>query len=71
MKTDPIVERVLTLFRSRSAKGIETYGTTLHENKLSALEWINEAQAEAMDFCLYLERLKQEVVELEKLRKNA
>ena len=58
--TDPIVERVLNRFRMRSRVGIETYGTTLHENKMSALEWINEAQAEAMDFCLYLERLKDE-----------
>lgn len=55
---DEIVVRVLERFKERSRIGIETYGTTLHENNLSTLEWINEAQAEAMDFCLYLEKLK-------------
>lgn len=71
MKKDPIVQTVVDAFLRRSAVGIEKYGTTLQENNLSVLEWLNHAQEEAMDFCLYLERLKQEVVELEKLRKDA
>jgi len=32
----------------------------LTRGDLSTLEWLNHAQDEAMDFCLYLERLKQE-----------
>jgi hypothetical protein len=57
---DPIVESVINQFKTRSEVGIKKYGTTLERNDLSTLQWIEEAQAEAMDFCLYLERLKQE-----------
>lgn len=58
-KTDPIVDSVIKQFRDRSRVGIEKYGTTLQDNNLTTLEWINHAQQEAMDFCLYLEKLKQ------------
>lgn len=65
-KKDPIVKRVLKRFKQRSKQGIETYGTTLQENNLTTLEWINEAQAEAMDFCLYLEKLKDKIKEYDR-----
>jgi hypothetical protein len=57
---DPIVESVVKQFQERSEVGIKKYGTTLDRNDLTTLEWINHAQQEAMDFCLYLEKLKQE-----------
>jgi hypothetical protein len=58
---DSIVESVIKKFKDRSDVGIKKYGTTLAGNdKLTTLQWIDEAQAEAMDFCLYLERLKKE-----------
>ena len=57
---DPIVLAVMTKFYERSQLGIKKYNTMLTRDDLSTIEWINEAQAEAMDFCLYLERLKQE-----------
>ena len=56
--TDKIVQEVVNKFRSRSEVGIKKYGTTLERNDLTPLEWIEHAQEEAMDFCLYLERLK-------------
>jgi hypothetical protein len=59
---DSIVESVITQFKDRSQRGIDKYGVTLDRTDLSTLEWINEAQQEAMDFCLYLERLKQEFI---------
>ena len=59
-ETDPIVDSVIEQFKERSKKGFEKYGHTLERKDLSTLEWINEAQQEAMDFCLYLERLKKE-----------
>ena len=58
---DPIVMAVLAKYAERSQRGIEKYGTMLTRTDLSALEWLNHAQDEAMDFCLYLERLKDEV----------
>lgn len=58
---DSVVESVVKKFKDRSAVGIKKYGTTLAGNdSLTTLQWIDEAQAEAMDFCLYLERLKKQ-----------
>lgn len=58
---DSVVEAVVKKFQDRSAVGIKKYGTTLASNdSLTTLQWIDEAQAEAMDFCLYLERLKKQ-----------
>jgi len=58
---DSIVESVITQFKERSNVGIQKYGVTLDRNDLSTLEWINHAQQEAMDFVLYLEKLKHEL----------
>ena len=57
---DQIVLRVLSRFSERSQVGITKYNTTLERTDLSTLEWLTHAQEEAMDFCLYLERLKDE-----------
>lgn len=57
---DKIVLRVLARFNERSQVGIKKYNTTLERNDLSTLEWLTHAQEEAMDFVLYLERLKDE-----------
>jgi hypothetical protein len=59
--TDKIVESVINQFKQRSEIGIAKYGTTLERKDLSTLEWIEHAKQEAMDFILYLERLKQEL----------
>lgn len=60
VKKDTIVEAIVDKFKSRSDVGIKKYGTTLDRDDLTTIQWIEEAQAEAMDFCLYLERLKKE-----------
>jgi len=59
-KQDSIVESVINQFKKRSNVGIAKYGVTLDRTDLSTLDWLNHAQQEAMDFCLYLEKLKQE-----------
>ena len=56
---DTIVESVINQVRERSEVGIKKYGVTLDRDDLSRLDWINHAQQEAMDFVLYLEKLKQ------------
>tara|TARA_R110000823_G_scaffold275557_1_gene394293 strand:+ start:90 stop:290 length:201 start_codon:yes stop_codon:yes gene_type:complete len=58
---DKIVESVVNSFLTRSAIGIEKYGTTLNRTDLSSLDWINHAQEEAMDLILYLEKIKAEL----------
>jgi len=57
---DKIVLSVLARFKERSDIGIKKYKTTLERTDLSTLEWLTHAQEEAMDFVLYLERLKHE-----------
>ena len=57
---DKIVLRVLSRFSERSQVGIIKYNTTLERTDLNTLEWLTHAQEEAMDFVLYLERLKDE-----------
>jgi hypothetical protein len=63
---DKIVLRVLSRFAERSNVGIRKYNTTLERNDLTTLEWLTHAQEEAMDFVLYLERLKDEYENLKK-----
>jgi hypothetical protein len=41
--------------------GIKKYGTTLENNTLSLMEWLNHLQEELMDATLYIEKLKQEI----------
>ena len=55
---DPIVQSVVEIFQQRSEFGIRKYGTTLEENKLPFLAWVQHMQEELMDAILYLEKLK-------------
>jgi hypothetical protein len=55
---DPIVQTVVERFQQRSAFGIQKYGTTLEENKLPFLAWVQHMQEELMDAILYLEKMK-------------
>ena len=57
---DKIVELIINKFKERSEVGIKKYKTTLERTDLTTLEWLQHAQEEAMDFVLYLERLKHE-----------
>lgn len=59
--TDTILESVLTKFRQRSEVGQRKYNTTLDRKDLTLIEWLNHAQEEAMDLCLYLEKIKQTI----------
>lgn len=63
---DSIVESIINQFKQRSEIGIKKYNTTLDRNDLSTLDWIEHAKQEAMDFILYLEKLKSEVTNLKK-----
>jgi hypothetical protein len=67
---DNIVERVVSLFRSRSQRGIEKYGTTLDKNELSNREWLQHLQEELMDAALYVEKIKSIIDEQEGTKTN-
>lgn len=67
---DNIVERVVSLFRSRSERGIQKYGTTLDKNELSNREWLQHLQEELMDAALYVEKIKSIIDEQEGTKTN-
>lgn len=60
---DPVVERVVDKFVSRSDVGYEKYGVTLNDDKSNIFQWINHLQEELMDAVLYLQKLKEESTE--------
>jgi len=60
MIQDPIVESVKEQFDQRSIDGIAKYGTTLNDNPLTRMQWLQHLQEELMDAVLYIERIKKE-----------
>lgn len=52
-------EQVIAAIRERRARGRQKYGTTMERGDLSPAQWAQHAQEEALDFAIYLERLKR------------
>jgi hypothetical protein len=67
---DPIVNAVLEKFKNRSDAGMKKYGVTMERTDIDTLGWIKHAQEEAMDFILYLERLKQDFIMAELIKET-
>lgn len=55
---DKIVQDVVKQLTTRSAVGVEKYGTTLEENNTD--DFLNHLQEELMDAVLYIQKLKSE-----------
>ena len=60
---DPVVERVVDKFVSRSDVGFAKYGVTLDDDKSNLFQWINHLQEELMDAVLYMQKLKESSTE--------
>ena len=60
---DPVVERVVNKFVTRSDVGFAKYGVTLNEDKSNLFAWINHLQEELMDAVLYMQKLKESSTE--------
>jgi len=56
---DPVVERVVDKFVSRSDVGYAKYGVTLDEDPSKVIDWLNHLQEELMDAVLYLKKAKE------------
>lgn len=56
---DPVVERVVEKFASRSDIGYKKYGVTLQDDPSKMFEWLNHLQEELMDAVLYLQKAKE------------
>jgi len=66
---DPVVERVVDKFVSRSDVGFEKYGKTLHDERTGGHKdlagYLNDVQEELMDAILYIQAAKEELNEKE------
>ena len=56
---DPVVERVVNKFVSRSDVGFKKYGVTLDKDPSEMFAWLNHLQEELMDAVLYLQKAKE------------
>lgn len=54
---DANVDAVRRKLESRAAIGLAKYGVTTERTDIGTLGWLRHAQEEAMDLCIYLERL--------------
>ena len=65
---DPVVERVVNKFVSRSDIGFAKYGTTLEDErrlKMKGLQkYLNDIQEELMDAVLYIQSARDELQDL-------
>jgi len=55
---DPVIQKVVEKFISRSDVGFNKYKVTLDEDNKSIHEWLNNIQEELMDAVNYIEKLK-------------
>ena len=71
---DPVVERVVDKFVSRSDVGFEKYGKTLHDERTKGMKdlskYLNDVQEELMDAILYIQAAREEIAEYKPLLKN-
>ena len=56
---DPLVMDLIQTFAKRSDKGIDKYGKTMIEADKPIVAWITDAQEEAWDQIVYLEKVKR------------
>jgi hypothetical protein len=71
---DPVVERVVDKFVSRSDLGFEKYGRTLDAERTGGhkdlLGYLNDIQEELMDAILYIQTAREELNEKYKTEDN-
>ena len=62
---DKNVEKVITQLRDREEEGLRKYGVNTERTDLSTLEWLQHLQEELMDASVYIEKLKNEMKEIQ------
>jgi len=64
---DPVVERVVDKFVSRSDVGFEKYGRTLHTERTGGhkdlLGYLTDVQEELMDAILYIQAAREDILD--------
>ena len=57
------VENVVSQLRAREERALSKYGVNTERTDLSTLEWLQHLQEELMDGAVYVEKIKQELLE--------
>ena len=65
---DKNVLNVMARFKERSEVGIKKYNATLEREDYTLVNWLREAQSEAMDFALYCEAAINKIERDERLK---
>ena len=60
-QVDSVVAEVIEKFQSRAQKGYEKYSATMDRDDLDIDQWLKHAQEEAMDFILYITKVRREL----------
>lgn len=60
---DSVLMAVMAKYWERSRVGQAKYGTNLDRDDYNLIDWLTEAQQEAMDFSLYLEAAIKKIKE--------
>lgn len=60
---DPNVQKLISSFISRAAKGKAKYGVDTTRDDLDLLQWVTHLQEELMDAVVYIERIKSDIKE--------
>ena len=63
---DAVVESVLCRIVKRAEAGMETYGKPMTRSDLTMNQWLDNAIEEALDFALYLTKIKGDMGEFER-----
>jgi len=58
-REDQVVMDTIEKMITRSAEGIQKYNTTLEDSPEPFVNWLQHAQEEAIDFALYLQKIKK------------
>ena len=64
-KMDKNVENVVKQLRDREEEGLRKYGVNTERKDLSSLQWLQHLQEELMDASVYIEKLKNEMKEMQ------
>ena len=62
---DKNVENVVTQLRNREEEGLRKYGVNTERTDLTSLEWLQHLQEELMDASVYIEKLKNDMKEMQ------
>ena len=62
---DKNVENVVKQLRDREEEGLLKYGVNTERTALSTLQWLQHLQEELMDASVYIEKLKNEMKEMQ------